>query len=382
MFRGWLDTLATVCAVASVVACSQDVQPRKAASEPASQDADGAVDLQLRPIDTVSFLDLDTVAFAPAGARVGLHSARLFAGNVPVVSFIWPSGADWIEILRCSASTRLTGTFGEDVVDLELSSPSVERLEELSRTNDFWSRLNAQSTLCAPVANHHIPNNDDGAFQDTAAPTGSFRYFVRACVFQERLVDTEYGEPRSCSRMIGISNLLENFTSSVQESQRTLREQGRRSEDKITQLGQLIANETINLNNGILACEERETGRKIRVERKRLVTILLGAGASLGVRVMHPETGIEAVNAGTQTWRGLFDDTWAQRDDIISDGTAIGTALSWLLASSNDYPRSCTEAEQSESLIKTLTAELQAQHQIYAQLMDRIHGEAQGGDLP
>lgn len=378
MIRGSAGCMGAIMAL--LFACSQEpAKPQRGGNDGNPTD-DPALSLKPQELDMVSVFDLDSSEFLISGVRAGLQSAHLFQGEVPVLTFSWPQKADYVEVLRCTTSTRLSGRFGDSVVDVELGSPSPDEMERLARANDFWETLSQQPS-CAAVTSHYIPDQDP-ALDDPAAPSGSFRYFVRACIQAERLTDAEYGNVHTCSKMVGASNVLSSYQNGIADAVRTRRELARRLEDNARRIATAISTQTIAQNNAIIACEKAEARRVARVERKRIIGIILGAGTSLGVRLLGPEGGIAAVRAGEKTWKELFDDTWNTREEILGDGVAIGTALNWLLSSPEDFPRSCTAAQESESRLQASVKELHAQHELLAQTMDELRAVESGEDGP
>lgn len=304
-----------------------------------SSGKDGDLALQEIRIPTVSAINLDNSEFRVSGVRASLQD--FMTGETPVLNYLLPENADFVEVVRCKSDTIIRGPT-HDLADVDLGSPSLEEEKRIFKQNNFWDIAISQTNQCVLVSNGFSAK----IFRDLHVPSGSYRYLVRACVSPERLTETEYTTNRHCSRQIGISTLLQNFINKRADAETEALQRVSDMRDKVDGIGREIYYLTVSLNNALSVCNEKETQRQVRVMRKEAFSKILGIGISLGLELALPSNGVAAVMSGTMTFGQLWNQTWDNRDVIAGQGMQVAQALNWLFSAPEDFPRTCTAAKE------------------------------------
>ncbi len=158
---------------------------------------------------TVSPLSLSQQDFRVDGIRVGLQQYIL--SSTPILTYQLPFQADYIQILRCPSNSVIYG--GEDVLqNLEEYTTAAEE-NRIFQANNFW-----QAALSTPNCVLVADSFSDPFFLDGSAPTGSYYYYIRACVDTQRMQKNPYFTPTNCSRQV-TSSVVFNFVSTRQQTQ-------------------------------------------------------------------------------------------------------------------------------------------------------------------
>ena len=345
-------------------ACSSPVATQKQATT----SADGSPKLgddtvTLQNVEKVSALSLDNSNFRVNGLRTGLQD--FMTGATPVLNYMLPEKADYLEIIRCKSDAIIRGPTA-DLSDVDLGSPSTDDETRIFKQNNFWDAALSQINNCVLVSGGFSSKS----FQDLNVRSGSYRYLARACISTERLTDIEYTSKRNCSRQIAISNILADYKNLRDESTTTALQRVQDLRDKVDGLGREIFYLTVATNNALAVCDNQESDRQARVKRKEALSKILGIGLSLGLELSLPTSGIAAVHSGAKTWTQLWSETWDNRDSIAGQGLQIGQALQWLFSSASDFPRSCTTAKELAMQADTKTDELKNTHKELAAAAD------------
>jgi hypothetical protein len=322
-------------------------------------------DLKEQKISFVSAFDLDNSELRVNGIRASVQD--FMTGETPVLTYMLPEKADYVEIMRCSADTIIRGPSG-DLLDVDLGSPSLDDEKRIFKQNNFWDSALEQINNCVLVSSGF----SNSIYQDLHIVSGSYRYLVRACVSPQRLTDAEFVSHRHCSRQIGLSTLLANYKNQRNETESAALQRVQDFRDRADGLGREIHYLAVATNNALAACNDRETARQIRVKRKEAFTTIMGFGLSLGLELSLPSTGLSAVRSGAKTWTQLWGETWNNRDTIAGQCTQIGQALQWLFSSPEDFPRSCTRAKELAMQADIKTDELKNVSKELAEAADEV----------
>lgn len=315
-----------------------------------------------KPIPMLSALKIDDSDFRINGLVVG--SQDYMSGETPIVNFLMPAKADYIEIIRCFENAIIrTATHNLD--DVVIGSPSLEEERRIFISNDFWRAALELDSQCIIISE----NNTSREFFDVRATSGSWRYLARACVSPDRLTDKELTSSRNCSKHVATAKIID-FKNQRLATESAALDKVQKFRDHVDGLGRELYFLTLSLNNALAACNDAETERQIHVKRKEAITKIAGIGISLGLELSLPASGIPAVKAGTKTWAQLWGETWNSRDAIAGQGAQITQALQWLFSSPNDYPRTCTKAKEIVSIADTKRSELQNVHKELALAAD------------
>ncbi|MEZ4742494.1 MAG: hypothetical protein R3B45_08610 [Bdellovibrionota bacterium] len=380
------------------------------------------------PRPPVSAFQLDEFQFHVGGVRVGLQD--YMQSESPAISFFRPELADYVEILRCSKDTIIqSGVY--TLKDVELGASQIEELTQILRANDFWT-VAEQTNGCTLVASDY---SDRELFIDGAAPSGGYRWIVRACVHATRLM-TAGLTTRACTKQISVSPVLENFKNKRIESERLAMEQARMEQNKMDSLGRAIYYKTVEYNNALARCQEREDERAANVVRKRAIANIVGQGIGIGATIYAAGSAISSAgaSAGATAAESSVAVESAATETVIANsssnigmansasnrlgtaagntvantattntaniggsfsysaaaqaawntagttgigtlggglGTSITSAINDLFSSSSDIPRSCAQAQKIRNEGSIITNQLKSAHQLFAIKMDQ-----------
>lgn len=332
--------------LATMTACSSEEPPvRKKAQEgnkPPAADGTGASANDLakvapRPPLSVA-LNLDTAEFRINGLRVGLQD--FMSSSAIAVTSLMPPQADYLEVMRCASSTVIRGTT-DNLSDLELGAKSVADETRIMLANDFWTAaVNAGCLLITA-------DTTDKVLIDAAAPSGSYRYVARACAALERLPDAKLYSNRNCSRQVTMSTNIDFQNARIADERRAVEEM-QRSKDTAAALGRQLYTLTVDLNNALVECKERQADLAAAAKRKSAIATILNAGVSLGGQYLT------SLNETAQN----------------SDGTglttlSVGSALTNLFTQSQQLPTSCTAAEEIKKQAATSYRQLEATKKLF-----------------
>lgn len=306
--------------------------------------------------DVSSFL-IDEPEFKINGAQAGLQDYLSY--ETPVVNYLLPKNADYVEIIRCPSSVSLTSYDGK-LLNIEAGSSTLEDLTDTLRQTDFWKQAQ-DSGKCTLVASEF---SKAMLFHDESAPSGTLYYLVRACVLPYRLTDAKFTGKRNCSFQLGITMNLESYVN--QREQKLIEAIGKAGEEKrvMDNLGREIYKKTVDLNNALFECTKKETDRMIKLARKKAITDIIGLGVSIGASIYTAPEGMGA--------KELFKSMWSSRDDIAGMGANVAGTLMDLTSSPDDFPKSCTEQEKLVTELYAITQDFKMSHEKYANILDGV----------
>ena len=201
------------CTPSSSTSTSQSTKPPVSLAKVSSTGTGtAAASAPARP--GVSAFELDDSDFLVRAISVGLQT--YIGSQTPVLNYKLPSSADYAEILRCPSNTVILGVSSAvPLQDVELSGLSTAQKNQIYQTNDFFNA--AINAGCAQISLGTVVSS----FYDSWAPTGSYRYVIRACVSPQRLLDTATLTTRNCSMQVGISAALTDYVNSRSDQQNT-----------------------------------------------------------------------------------------------------------------------------------------------------------------
>ena len=353
----------SVLFISTFISCSEPPNIEKAISEVTDSAEDpGEYDATkgfkyIDPRPPVSAFMLDEAEFKINGTQAGLQDYLDY--ETPVVSYLLPKPADYVEIIRCPKTVALISRDGQ-LINIMAGSNNVQELTDALQETNFWLQAE-ESKECTLVASEY---NTSEVFHDESAPSESLYYLVRACVDPPRLADTKYLGKRNCSLMLGISIILEGYKNLREQKQIDAISNSSVEKMKMDSLGREIYNKTVELNNALFKCEKRETDRKIRVARKAAISKLIGFGISLGASIYTAPANLTA--------KELFKNIWETKDNIAGGGNNIGNMISDLTSSPDDFPRSCVEEKRLVTELYAMAKEFKVSHQRYSDILDTI----------
>jgi hypothetical protein len=266
----------TTCAVA-LLGCSKG-EKLKGNEGSSTSDATAALAfIDSRP--KVSAYSLDEGQFQMVGVRVGLQD--YMSSSSPAITFMRPELADSVEILRCTKNSSIQSG-GFNIEDVQIGSSTTDEQVNIFRSNDFWSvaeKANGCSLLASAFGNREV-------FIDGAAPSGGYRWIIRACVVPERLTDVQGLTTRNCSRQLGVSPVLEDYRNQRMEDERLALEGAMKQRDVIEGIAVSIYYQTVAYNNALVECNIREDNRAESVLKKRAIANIVGQGVGIAASLV------------------------------------------------------------------------------------------------
>lgn len=339
-----------------------------ASSSNTLQPSNGAPALVRRP--KVSRNNIDDGNFLPTNIAVGLQS--FMDSESPVVTYKIPAEADYVEILRCQTNTILSGgldSISLDDLELQAGKDEVSR-SALYRQNDFF-RMASSQIGCTNVTSTTTAEN----FADPWAPSGSYRYLIRACVNPDRLTDTESQTQRNCSRQVGVSTALLDYTNHLHDQVNASLEAAFKNRTDVEVRLRLLHNKVFDYSDAIQECSDAEFQRtKARLLREAWVNVFSAVSETAFELVVARKFlkdsaamagGGKAAGAGAGTASGVGGaadiakyyagfrkgsltgfQPWMDRLQLIGamGGFSTSIEIKALTQGAQDYPRSCPHA--------------------------------------
>jgi len=281
----------------------------------------------------VTSAELDTADFYPAGLVVGLQN--YIDANSPLLSYIIPPQADYMQIIRCKNNTIIeNGLQGMSLQSLSNSMLTQDQKMLIYQNNDYFGlALSNQDCVELSLA------TQTPEFQDSFAPSGSWFYLAHACVSPGRLNASHAVSNRNCSMQVAISTPLLNYVNTRDNALNSALQNVNVYSTKIVnislQIDHTASQFATDLNNCALTAQSHAEAAKFRQGLAQVI----GSGIELGL----------AVSAGAV---GVIDLMFA------SSGFVFGPALKGLFTTSNDMARTCTTAMRDTNSIQGLVFEL------------------------
>jgi len=319
------------------------------------------------PRPRVSAFSLDELGFHVGGVRVGLQD--YMSSESPAIAFFRPELADFVEILRCTKETIIRSGV-HTLENIEIGTSSSEEKTRIMQSNDFWAVAEAQNG-CVLIAQNY---SDKELFIDGSTPTGGYRWLVRSCVNLSRL-ETQGLSNRGCSKQISVSPVLENFKNQRIEEERLALAEAREEQNKLDGLGRAVYYKTVEYNNVLAACQERENDRANAVQRKQAIGNIVGQGIGLAANLYAGGAG--GAGGGSFSYTGAAQSAWNSSSSAgvgtLSGGLGgqLAGAINDLFASSSDVPRSCANAQKIQNEGSIIANQLEASHKLFAVKMDK-----------
>ncbi|MCB9229606.1 MAG: hypothetical protein H6618_08340 [Deltaproteobacteria bacterium] len=349
-------------------------------------------DLITRP--KVHAIRLDSGDFRVSGLRVGEEVFYRYA--TPVVFFTMPQDSDYVEILRCPDNVIIHG--GRDVIDYaDMGSTDLNEEVAVFARNNFWEAAVATSG-CVMVASSYT----DSSFEDTFAPTGSYHYYIRACVDEDRLTGTEDFGHIHCSRMVSRSLPHRHKNQRSREELQAL-EKAASFRSRIDTLNRRIVDVTMEMNQQLYDCQERHQQKVVTKEKKKSISNIIAGVTALGIPAISAMVGFRSRAAvGTSVAVGIgsaavLSSLYVAASQTVSafprDAEAcydsgstekiVGQVRNQNAIESQDHALlcSCGEALASQGELYTLTRELENQldlQQVYLNRVTGMSGQNQG----
>ena len=313
-------------------------------------------DLKVIERPVVSAYLLDEPKFKLNGTQSGLQSFLNY--ETPFVTWMMPEQADYVEILRCKGDVAIAG-LDRSLADVEVGTMTKEAELRDFKENHYWKSAE-ESGACTLIGKDF---NERHELLDMAAPSGNWRYIVRACVDLKRLADSKEAGSRNCSRQLGVSAVLSYFQNKREKIKLDALQAVTDQRSKMDAISREIYSITIDFNNALIECTKREKDRQVSLTRRAAITQLVGLGVSFAANIYSASAkAVSSVDTFKKVWEG--------KNAIAGASVPIGGMLMDLTAKASDFPRSCTAAEEARIKLETLVLTFKAEHLVYATKFD------------
>ncbi|MCY4380948.1 MAG: hypothetical protein OXC40_05220 [Proteobacteria bacterium] len=255
----------------------------------------------------------------------------------PVIDYMMPKKADYIEILRCQASLELLDVSGITIREV-LVLPSRKATQSMI-VSSLW-RQALDSRNCVSVG---FKFSAHSVFTDTTATSGSYYYLARACV---RLAKIPLAErikigANTCSPFVAQTDSFEylnQFESKELQKFSQLRDLGFEIQRSLID----IEKDGVKTVDALEQCDVADADRQKRVRKKQALNVLIGSVG--GVIASASLSGASTLTDPNSIWdRAGNLGTRMAEADYLSKGF-IGI-LNDFTTSVDDFPKSCYKAD-------------------------------------
>lgn len=224
--------------------------------------------------DPVHGIRLDQPEFRISAFRVGIQT--FLQHDTPILSYEMPLDSDFVEIIRCKDDQLIFG--GADYLhQVELGSKDLAEETKIFQRNDFWQAALSQSDCLLLTTSY-----TDLSFEDTFATTGSYRYYIRACIEPDRLSGAREFSSKNCSRFVSQSTAVEHVNKRSEEELAVLKASSDLT-SQIHSLNRSIIYKTMLLNKQLFQCQERNQKKVLTYNKKNAIANILGVSVAVGI---------------------------------------------------------------------------------------------------
>lgn len=245
----------------------------------------------------VHAIKLDDIDFRVSGVRVGEQVFLQY--KTPILIYEMPPIADYVEIIRCPSDRIILG--GAHVLEeVERKAMTAEEETRIFRINNFWE-MALQTSGCILIASTY----SDPFLADSFAETGTYFYYLRACVNPKRLIGVETFGTANCSRQVTRS--VEHSHVNERDRRELLAlEKANRLRQRMHGLSQQLVTNTQIFGQTLLECQQR-TGKEVvnNDQKEALRDIIIYAGGIGGGAVIGTTVGAMRAKPGGRITGGL-----------------------------------------------------------------------------
>ncbi|MEN9530772.1 MAG: hypothetical protein RI932_2645 [Pseudomonadota bacterium] len=234
------------------------------------------------------------------------------------------------QIYRCPANTRIQGVVSE-FDDLIGQTHTDAKIKEFFAINMFWNDVKLK---CESVADAQ-PQIE---FIDLTAPSGDWRWFVRAC-----LPNVE-SNSFICSDVVTASAPLLGFQNKLDNRKQELLTRITHRISAIRQISASFPAKAATLAEAYERCNTSEWEKTKRLLKRSILANVIGYGSAILIDILAPNTLKHATPNKSIVDR--INAIWDPRVDTVPTGQAITRILLWLFTSKDDFKETCSAAEE------------------------------------
>ncbi|MBI2603285.1 MAG: hypothetical protein HYW48_09535 [Deltaproteobacteria bacterium] len=226
----------------------------------------------------VSAFELNDSKFLVHRVTIGLQT--FMNSESPVLKFDLPADTDFVQIKRCPTDASIAGEVDTiKLEDIELSDMSASEKDRLYRNNNFF--LHADDAACTEVSTGTIKTT----FFDSWAPTGNYRYLVRACVGQERLSGTENLITDQCSRQIAVSSPLKDYVNKRKDAENKYLAEANKISSEVDALFRSLQRSATEYSEAFKDYGEDEFQKAVGKEKKDAIVHAIAVTADISLEI-------------------------------------------------------------------------------------------------
>ncbi|MFZ9521062.1 MAG: hypothetical protein ACO3A4_11360 [Silvanigrellaceae bacterium] len=300
------------------------------------ESADASGEINKNRIVAKNYLDN---LFSLQRPTVGI--AQIKNNEVPVVVPIKISNRNIaFQIFRCEAENEIEGlleTFDNESQELAKR----ESAKSYFAKNKFWIDIRKKCTKTAE-------SWSGSEFLDSSAPSGNFRWLMRACLIGSQ------SEDQHCSDSVFASDPLKGYQNRFSEIQQTTLERINRQMLLIGGISSSFPERASQLALALESCGEQEWNKASRQLMRSLLLNIIGMGSAIIFEIFGP------TETAAKSWVEKTKAIWQPTNDMQNNGKAVTRILSWLFTNQHDFKETCAIAEEIRIAAASEVLRLQA----------------------
>jgi hypothetical protein len=230
------------------------------------------------------------------------------------------------QFYRCESQSTIYGTYDE----FDSENPQLDKEEsarEYFARNDFWLSLSKQCTKVSDAQ----PQKE---FLDLTTPSGSWRWYTRACIAGPS------NQKFTCSPVISASEPLLGFKNKFDSLQQQLLAKIHDKMNSIKSLSISLPERGRELLSALKQCGEDDANNAERRLLRNNLLRLIGLGGSIALDIFGP------TETASKSWKEKIQLIWQPTPDIQKNGQLTSQVLQWLFTQQHDFKSTCDAAEQ------------------------------------
>jgi hypothetical protein len=264
------------------------------------------------PSPTVGIVQYKTIE-APVLLPPGVHDPALL-----------------FQIYRCPARIEIQGLVNnfDDLADQPATDSQFKQFYAL---NQFWNDVKLK---CEAVADAQ-PQIE---LIDLSAPSGDWRWFVRACL--PNLEANSF----ICSEVVTASAPLLGFQNKLEGRTRELLTRIINRISAIRQLSASLPVKAAALAEAYDRCNTADWEKTKRLLKRSILANIIGYGSALLIDILAPNSVTQVTP--NKSIADRINAIWDTKIDNVQTGQAITRVLLWLFTSKEDFKETCAAAEE------------------------------------
>jgi hypothetical protein len=253
--------------------------------------------------------------------------AHIKNNEVPVISPISVTNRDiFFQIFRCESTQTIEGLV-EFFDESQSALSSKDSAKAYFSRNKFWDDIEKK---CVKTA----ASQAQFEFLDSSAPSGSFRWLMRACLAADQ------HDQQVCSDAVVASDILQGYRNKFSENQQQMLERINKKMLMISGISSSFPERARQLALALDTCGQSEWNKATRQIIRSLLLNLVGMGSAILFEVFGP------TETSAKSWSEKIRMIWQPTTEVQKSGQAVTRILSWLFTNQHDFKETCSTAEE------------------------------------